>query len=642
MTTIRHTKIITKHLLLLMLMLFCQSLSAQKLTVESMRLLPDDPAARVFENQREDDNGTVAGIVKVIIALDGVEFEGGSLLYQEKRGMGEYWVWMADRATKLTVRARNYQPLEINFRNYDFQMLHSKNTYKLVITVPTAGVQQDDGKGILAFQIEPKLAELTIDGVKQTLFDGQFSQLVDKGTYHYEITATGYTPQSGTLRVDENTQKMMVSLQPLSVKSTLQVSCATAGAQIYVDNELRGASPQTLTLSKGAHRVEARLQGYRTNRQDITLGENEERRIDIPALERLSGKIAVTYLPFESDVYVDGHKVGVTPGTFSQIPVGSHKVEIRKDGYVTASVNATVNENQTAELSGTLTQSAVSVQNNNNNAVVSQPSSSGGDVQTFSAKGVKFKMVRVQGGTFDMGATPEQGDDAGGSEKPAHSVTLDDYMIGETEVTQALWKAVMGTTVSQQRDKVDKSYSLSGEGNDYPMYYVSWNKCKEFIEKLNTETGLHFRLPTEAEWEYAARGGNKSGKTKYSGSDTIDDVAWYWKNSGDEFLTGTDSDYNVYKVMTNNSKTHPVGTKKANELGIHDMSGNVWEWCEDRFDNDYYRNSPQMNPKGPDKGLSRVIRGGSWLRKTRSSRVSSRWYSEPSNCSRSLGFRLAL
>ena len=618
MTTIRHTKIITKHLLLLMLMLFCQSLSAQKLTVESMRLLPDDPAARVFENQREDDNGTVAGIVKVIIALDGVEFEGGSLLYQEKRGMGEYWVWMADRATKLTVRARNYQPLEINFRNYDFQMLHSKNTYKLVISVPTAGVQQDDGKGILAFQIEPKLAELTIDGVKQTLFDGQFSQLVDKGTYHYEITATGYTPQSGTLRVDENTQKMMVSLQPLSVKSTLQVSCATAGAQIYVDNELRGASPQTLTLSKGAHRVEARLQGYRTNRQDITLGENVERRIDIPALERLSGKIAVTYLPFESDVYVDGHKVGVTPGTFSQIPVGSHKVEIRKDGYVTASVNATVNENQTAELSGTLTQSAVPVQNNNNNAVVSQPSLSGGDVQTFEAKGVKFNMVRVQGGTFQMGATPEQGGDAENDEKPAHSVTLDDYMIGETEVTQELWEAVMGSTPSYNGAWTNEY----GIGNNYPAYCVSWDECKEFIKKLNAETGQHFRLPTEAEWEFAARGGNKSGHYKYSGSNEVGDVAWYYGNSG--------------------SKTHPVRTKKANELGIYDMSGNVWEWCEDLYVNYYYLNSPQTNPKGPDKGSFRVNRGGSWVRSARFCRVSNRCGSTPGGRNSDLGFRLAL
>ena len=258
----------------------------------------------------------------------------------------------------------------------------------------------------------------------------------------------------------------------------------------------------------------------------------------------------------------------------------------------------------------------------------------------FTVNGVSFKMIHVEGGTFQMGATPEQGGDAENDEKPAHSVTLDDYMIGETEVTQALWEAVMGTTVSQQRDKADKSYNLRGEGKDYPMYYVSWNECQEFIKKLNTLTGEHFRLPTEAEWEFAARGGNKSGKTKYSGSKTIDDVAWYWKNSGDKYLSGTDSDWSSDKVKANNCKTHPVRTKKANELGIYDMSGNVWEWCEDWFGE--YDSIPKTNPKRSDKGSNRVFRGGSWLDFAWYCRVSLRRNRTPDICYYDLGFRLAL
>ena len=150
-----------------------------------------------------------------------------------------------------------------------------------------------------------------------------------------------------------------------------------------------------------------------------------------------------------------------------------------------------------------------------------------------------------------MGATSEQGEDADSDEKPAHQVTLSDYYIGETEVTQALWKAVMGTNPS----------NFKGDSN--PVEKVSWNDCQEFIRKLNSLTGRTFRLPTEAEWECAARGGNQSKGYKYSGSNKIKDVAWYDGNSKD--------------------KTHAVKTKPSNELGLYDMSGNVNEWCWDLY-----------------------------------------------------------
>ena len=154
-------------------------------------------------------------------------------------------------------------------------------------------------------------------------------------------------------------------------------------------------------------------------------------------------------------------------------------------------------------------------------------------------------MVEVRGGTFTMGATSEQEVDAFGDEKPAHEVTLSDYYIGKTEVTQALWKAVMGN---------NPSYF---EGENLPVECISWHDCKTFISKLNALTGKNFRMPTEAEWEYAARGGSKSRGYKYSGSNTLDDVAWYSGNS--------------------DSETHEVGTKSPNELGLYDMSGNVSE-----------------------------------------------------------------
>ena len=196
--------------------------------------------------------------------------------------------------------------------------------------------------------------------------------------------------------------------------------------------------------------------------------------------------------------------------------------------------------------------------------------------------GISIDMVRVEAGTFTMGATAEM-KDPWKEEKPTHQVTLtNDYYIGKYEVTQALWKAVMGNNPSNFK------------GDNLPVEQVSWDDCQEFISKLNRITGKTFRLPTEAEWEYAARGGNKSRGYQYSGSNNLLDVAWYddWydDNSGD--------------------KTHAVGTKQPNELGIYDMSGNVYEWCQDW--EGAYSSSSQVNPTGANSGSFRVIRGGSW------------------------------
>ncbi len=228
--------------------------------------------------------------------------------------------------------------------------------------------------------------------------------------------------------------------------------------------------------------------------------------------------------------------------------------------------------------------------------------------KTITVNGVSFKMIAVKGGTFTMGATSEQGSDAYDSEKPTHRVTLSDYYIGETEVTQALWEAVMGSNPSEWK------------GSNLPVWNVSWEDCQEFISRLNSLTGENFSLPTEAEWEYAARGGNKSQGYKYSGSNVIDRVAWYRDNSGD--------------------KTHPVKQKLSNELGIYDMTGNVYEWCSD-WDGSYSTDS-QTNPSGPSTGDSRVVRGGSYFSIARGCRVSNRICCSPSHRYPDCGLRLAM
>ena len=231
------------------------------------------------------------------------------------------------------------------------------------------------------------------------------------------------------------------------------------------------------------------------------------------------------------------------------------------------------------------------------------------DVITIPVKdGICIEMVKVEAGTFMMGATSEMKNPYD-DEKPVHQVTLtNDYYMGKYEVTQALWQVVMGKNPSYFK------------GDNLPVNYVRWKDCQRFISKLNSMTGRKFRLPTEAEWEYAARGGKKSRGYQYSGSSNISDVAWYDGNSGD--------------------KTHPVGTKQANELGIYDMTGNVLEWCQDWYGS--YYSSSQTNPTGSDSGSVRVSRGGGWNCNASYCRLSVRFYYTPDFRLDILGLRLAL
>lgn len=216
------------------------------------------------------------------------------------------------------------------------------------------------------------------------------------------------------------------------------------------------------------------------------------------------------------------------------------------------------------------------------------------------------KMVRVDGGTFQMGDTFGEGKN---DKQPIRRITLSSFYMSKYEVTQAQWREVMGNNPSYFTDC-----------DQCPVEQVSWEDIQEFLRKLNGIVGKSYRLPTEAEWEYAARGGRQSRGYKYSGSNNVDEFAWHRGNSG--------------------SKTRPVGTKKANELGLYDMSGNVWEWCSDWFG--AYPSTAQTNPKGPSKGSNRVIRGGGWNDDPHNTRVAIRGGNAPTLRYRYLGFRLAL
>ena len=240
---------------------------------------------------------------------------------------------------------------------------------------------------------------------------------------------------------------------------------------------------------------------------------------------------------------------------------------------------------------------------------------------TETAWGINMKMIRVEGGDFLMGCTSEQGS-CESDEQNVRRVTVDGFYIGMLEVTQSQWEKVMGTSIYQQWTKAGNSGTPTrGVGPDYPMYCVSWEEAMEFCRVLSNKTGRTYTLPTEAQWEYAARGGNRPDGTKYAGSNMIDAVAWYDSNSG--------------------GSTHIVGSKRANALGIYDMSGNVWEWCKDWYANSYVSYDTN-NPMGPSSGSGRVLRGGGWGGNAQYCRVALRGIYTPSGRRSDGGFRLIL
>ena len=349
--------------------------------------------------------------------------------------------------------------------------------------------------------------------------------------------------------------------------------------------------------------------------------------------------LTIKYSPITASVLVDNKFIKGSDGVANtSLPIGQHSYIIACDGYESEEGTVKLKASAPSNLQITLSKEAASTnqisqtthpQQSQTQRPVSQTqpvssmasssttstssniidSSTSGSVITIHVKdGINIEMVKVEAGSFNMGATPEM-QDPDTDEKPVHRVTLtNNYYIGKYEVTQALWKIVMGSNPSNSK------------GDNLPVEQVSWNDCQDFISKLNAMTGKRFRLPSEAEWEYAARGGNKSRGYQYSGSNTIGDVAWYDGN--------------------NSSMTHAVGTKQPNELGLYDMTGNVWEWCQDWYDS--YSSSPQTNPIGAVSGSYRVFRGGGINSSARFCHSSIRFDNSPAFRSFILGLRLVL
>ena len=590
--------------------LLCLGIYSQELKVKSFTLAATDISAQT--QPRKDLNDEPCALVKVQFVGDILDVEGNVIKPLVKKG-NETWAYMTHGSLQMKVLTKDYLPIMVDFSNYGISQVEKNKTYVLVLTKPVGGAEPvDAGGNFYALSVQPKNAMLTIDGVLQpSSSDGEYSAMLPYGTHTYKVEAGSYISKSGSFTVSSG-DMTPISVSLLSAMASVSITCPTPAVSLYVDKKAVGNSPWSGSLKEGMHLLEVRKSGYRSQQKTIQLAQQQKLDVTFGELVAIQGNLSVNYKPFGADVYVDGKKLGQSPRVFNGLLVGNHQVEVRKDGYATDRKSVSISEGQTASITGTLASNAVASSSSNTLGYSSASSSMSSGSNTISIpvkNGISIDMVKVEAGTFMMGATSEMKDPYD-NEKPVHQVTLtNDYYMGMYEVPQTLWEAVMGSNPSAYK------------GDNLPVEMVSWNDCQEFISKLNSLTGRKFRLPTEAEWEYAAHGGKKSRGYQYSGNSNISDVAWYDGNSG--------------------SKPHPVGTKQANELGIYDMSGNVYEWCSDWYGS--YSSSSQTNPTGADSGLGRVVvRGGSWYDNARGCRLSYRGSITPFYRGNDLGLRLAL
>ena len=345
-----------KILLFLLLLTAALPLSAQKMTVENMVFTPMEQTANLAENLHKDLNGDYGGLVRVMLATPGATFEGW-VLHQEKHNASEYWVFMAKGSSRMKVIVPGFLPLEVNFKDYEDCVIQSKCTYVLTITVPQTGnVPVDDGMRYLGLSVEPKNATVLVDNMAQVLDNGSVVVSLPQGTHRYQVSAPGYATEEGTVELKDEKKNLEIKLK--SLLATLRVECATNGAQVFVNGQSKGTAPWSGTYPAGNYKVEARLDGYRTNTQNITLKDSEQRTLQIPALDMIMGILDVKVTPVNADVFVDGKKVGNTPDVFRNIQIGNHRVEIRKDGYQPFTQTVTVKENEQTEVKGSLTAKA--------------------------------------------------------------------------------------------------------------------------------------------------------------------------------------------------------------------------------------------------------------------------------------------
>ena len=360
---------------------------AQELTIKEMKVSPTDLTASTMP--RMDRNGNPCGLVKVQLAAIGAQFEGNVIQPTDYK-TGEYWVYMTEGSYMLRIKHPNFVPLSINFRDYGIRGIEPKTVYELTLLMPQIGQEIDDGMRYLVMNVEPRNCTVYIDDKLQNVQNGSVSLRLSQGSHTYRVEAFGYAPETGQVVLGNSKSVKEITLR--SVLASLNVTCPTQGAEIYVNDELKGTVHWNGQLAAGTYKVEARLQSHRSQQQNVTLADSENRTLSIPALTPITSSMDVNYQPVECEIWLDGQKLGTSPDIFRGILVGKHQMEIRKNGYESKTVTVNVEEGKTASIIGSLKESKKTVvstpttqnnsySNNNNNSYSS--GSVGGSVGTF-------------------------------------------------------------------------------------------------------------------------------------------------------------------------------------------------------------------------------------------------------------------
>jgi len=438
--------------------------------------------------------------------------------------------------------------------------------------------------GNINFSITPEDAVLKLNGE----INNERRLELRPGRYNIEISKSGYLSKSDVinLKLGEVINKQFVLQKNVGI---LQLVVSPSDAIVQINKTTYGKTTN-IELAPGKYKIEVQKRGYFPESEliDIELDQTIYKNF---SLMQMKGKLRFNITPLTSKIEMKKDGINYQEWTgmkiLKDVPVGEYEVICKVDGYKTKTKEVKIELNKTITI----------------------------DLKMEEGSDIPDNIVFVKGGTFQMGSN-----DGDNDEEPIHTVTVSDFYIWKHEVTQKEWKEIMGDNPSYFK------------GDDLPVEKVSWYDAVEFCNKKSDKDGLMrcysgskcdfnangYRLPTEAEWEYASRGGSRTTQYKYSGSNNIDDVAWYGSNSG--------------------SKTHPIGKKQANELGIYDMSGNVWEWCWDWKSN--YSSSSQTNPNGCNSGIYRVLRGGSWGNPGYRCRVAARASNDSVSSRHRYGFRI--
>ena len=643
------------------------ALAQLEVKVGSFKEVPGFVNVNPDDNYQTDDNDLPFAVVKV--RTENINdkqrreliFEGnaGTFIMLEYK-TGEVWVYLtAKYADYLKISHADFSSVEFTFP----EDLKAKCGYELTLVNKTSNVS---GSGSLTITTKPENgATVMLNGKMLSQKTPYKNDMIAAGQYDITVIKDRYKTVTQTVLIADGENKNIEIDMPINV--ALITFTADNNTEIYIDGVLMQKGTWSGELNSGIHEVVYKKQYYNDEKQSIVVEAGVPQSYELQTTP-IYGKMNILSEPSGATVYVDGKEYGVTPLEVDGIIVGPHELEFRKAGCASLAKSCFLDDKEVLYITETLETGreiiisteedgdkifvdgkyiglspvavTISFTGHNIEAVrdekkvqksinVTTSSESSVKLQifdcknkTFTVNGVAFEMVAVNAGTFEMGDTSIKEEDTNSSnkkskkgkkskqaeeyKKPTHTVSLSGYYIGKCEVTIGLWKAVMGNNPTYNKNE------------KLPVDIVSWDDCQEFIKKLNEITGENFRLPTEAEWEFAARGGNKSRGYKYSGSDDEGKVGWIQNNAG--------------------AKTHPVATKVPNELGIYDMCGNVSEWCQDYYAD--YSGESRKNPTGPATGYSRVRRGGGW------SYVNTPvWYrtnSAPNFRWEGIGFRLAL